>query len=681
MKRLSLRLQLLAVSVLTFALPWAGWRYVTEMETALRNGLEQSLAASAVTIANALARADFPFASLERHELDGSVYAHPLRSAPTLDGNRDDWDLTDAHGRTLGPGQRYWAGEHERYAYLFVDVTDEHVVHQRVPGQPPYGDRVALNLGRYGELWLLLQTAAPGALRAQLTAPNAFIPTAAFEERVNGWWAENARGYAVEIRLPLELLGGRLGVAVLDVDPGAVGHEVAVASSWPLGEKPPGAFLQRLDGVAAAARPYEQPGRRLRILDPGGFVLYDAGALETPEAVATGAGPDASAVERVLRALLRRDDPPYRELEQPPGYLADPALREALAGRTVSRWYRRTDASAVVAAAVPIPVPRSAAGAPVVLLEQASDAILTVTDAALLRLMVITLAASLAAAAALLGFATVLSLRVRRLARAAEHALGPRGEISTALPGQRAADEIGDLSRSFAQLLKRLREYTEYLRTLKGKLAHELRTPLAVISSSLDNIEREPDGASLEPYLERIREGAKRLDGLIAAMSEATAIEQAVAEARPERFALAAVVQGCVEGYRSAFRDRVFAFHAEEPAREIDGSPELVAQLLDKLVDNAVSFSPSGSTIDVRVASGPDEVTLSVRNVGPPLPERMRNQLFDSLVSVREAGGARRHLGLGLYIAALIARFHGGRIEADNAPDGSGVVVTVTLPA
>ena len=58
----------------------------------------------------------------------------------------------------------------------------------------------------------------------------------------------------------------------------------------------------------------------------------------------------------------------------------------------------------------------------------------------------------------------------------------------------------------------------------------------------------------------------------------------------------------------------------------------------------------------------------------------MRSQLFDSLVSVREAGDDRRHLGLGLYIVALIAEFHSGTVRADDLSDGTGVIVEVTLP-
>jgi signal transduction histidine kinase len=58
----------------------------------------------------------------------------------------------------------------------------------------------------------------------------------------------------------------------------------------------------------------------------------------------------------------------------------------------------------------------------------------------------------------------------------------------------------------------------------------------------------------------------------------------------------------------------------------------------------------------------------------------MRDQLFDSLVSIREHGDGRPHLGLGLHIVALIAAFHGGRVGAFDLPDGSGVVFKVWLP-
>jgi two-component system, OmpR family, sensor histidine kinase ChvG len=269
---------------------------------------------------------------------------------------------------------------------------------------------------------------------------------------------------------------------------------------------------------------------------------------------------------------------------------------------------------------------------------------------------------------------------VRRLAGAAQTALGPRGEIRSGMPGTAASDELGALSRSFSELLERLREHTEYLRTLASKLSHELRTPLAVITTSLDNLEHEAQAPGAEEYLKRLRQGTQRLDGILAAMSEATELEQAIRETAAQPFDLAAVVASCCAAYRDVYSEREIAYRCDATTATIVGSGELVAQLLDKLVDNAVSFSAAGSRIDVALAPVEHELVLSVANRGATLPAKMRGRLFDSLVSIREHRDGRPHLGLGLHIVALVADFHGGRCEADDLPAGDGVVFKVWFP-
>jgi signal transduction histidine kinase len=89
-----------------------------------------------------------------------------------------------------------------------------------------------------------------------------------------------------------------------------------------------------------------------------------------------------------------------------------------------------------------------------------------------------------------------------------------------------------------------------------------------------------------------------------------------------------------------------------------------------------IDFSADDDTITIGLQRNAGSLTLSVANPGPPLPERMRAQLFDSMVSVRP--GDDQHLGLGLYVAKLIAEGHGGAITATNTDDG--VVFTVLLP-
>jgi dedicated sortase system histidine kinase len=683
---MSLRVQLLGLGLLTLVLPWAGYRYVQELEGALRNGLEQGLLASANTIATALR--DYPLAAWRAMASDdprATIYAPPLEAQPLLDGYSTDWNLSDDAARAIGTSGRYWAGVFDRSLYLFVTVLDATPVYQANPAQPPYGDRALLLPQGQGASWLLLHTSAPGILRAQATQAPQYIPTGRYEDRVLAYWRETAAGFAIEVRMPLDLAGDRLGLAFVDVDPGpeadgstgAPAYAVSLDSTWPLTADTPEALVFRPAALAAVGQQFEQAGKRLRIVDRDGWVAFDGGAIDplaqivAPEPVGLSA--------RLLRLILAHDDPVYAELAKPPGYLADPRLRSALSGTPTLQWYARgTAASAVVAAATPITAGGGIVGA--VLLEQTSDSILTLTNDALVELMSFTLVASLLVAAGLLSYASFLSFRVRRLARAADTALSPQGEIDPDLPGRRARDELGDLARSFTALLGRLRAHTQYLTTLKGKLAHELRTPLAVVTTSLENLEREPRDGDPQPYLKRLKEGADRLDKILAAMSEATALEHAVTATTREPFDIDAVVSGCVEGYRDIYSDRTITYANKTRACSVLGSADLIAQMLDKLTDNAVSFSPEGSTIVIELGAAGREFALTIRNEGPPLPESMRASIFDSLVTVRDPAGRQGHLGLGLYIVALIAEFHGGGVSANDLPNGLGVEFTVTLP-
>ena len=679
---MSLRRQLLAFGVLTLFLPWTGFRYVQEMEAALRSGLERSLIASATTVAASLQSTPqllcTPQGCTSSDAAAQTIYAHPLRFEIRVDGIFDDWVLGDAAALTIRGEHRIWAGARGRYAYLYVAVRDDAIVYQRVAGEPPYGDRLVLLTlpERAQPHWLLLATAAPGAFRAQETGPTQFAPSAAYDDRIVSEWQETSTGYAVEVRLPLALVGGGLGLAVIDVDGAADGgHAVTTSATWPLDSAVPGAFVRQRPELMTTVAEFGRVGGRFRVLDRDGWVLAEAGRIRMDDDGAEASRP----INALLRLALERDDPVYPS-ERPAGRVADPALRRALEGEAVAMWYRGGPGEeAIVAAAVPIAAPNGPLGA--VLLEQASDSILTATNQALARLMTITLAVSMVAAGALLGYATLLSLRVRRLAHAAETALGPKGEIRVTLPGHAARDEIGDLARSFEHMLERLRGYTEYLRTLSSKLSHELRTPLAVVSTSLDNLEHEPQAPSAEAYVRRMRDGTQRLDAILAAMSEATRLEQAIADTPIETFDLDAVLASCCTAYKDVYPEREIAYrNTVGGAANVAGSADLIAQLLDKLIDNAASFSPPGSRIDVALARNADELVLSVTNRGSSLPATMRAQLFDSLVSIREQSDGRPHLGLGLHIVALIAAFHGGRVAAENLAEGSGVVFEVRLP-
>ncbi len=119
--------------------------------------------------------------------------------------------------------------------------------------------------------------------------------------------------------------------------------------------------------------------------------------------------------------------------------------------------------------------------------------------------------------------------------------------------GSNAGDEIGDLSRSFSSVLSRLAQYASYQENMASRLSHELRTPIAVVRCSLDNLRLSslPDEARV--YMERAQQGLDRLAHILTRMTEATRLEQSLGDDERERFDLAPVVAGCVDGYRAAY--------------------------------------------------------------------------------------------------------------------------------
>ena len=110
------------------------------------------------------------------------------------------------------------------------------------------------------------------------------------------------------------------------------------------------------------------------------------------------------------------------------------------------------------------------------------------------------------------------------------------------------------------------------------------------------------------------------------------------------------------------------------------GAPELIVQLLDKLVENAVDFCPPGGIITILLKRALGNYLLEVQNDGPPIPPALLGRLFESLFEQRQGRDDKPHFGLGLYIVRLVAEFHGGTAVAANRAEGNGALFTITLP-
>jgi dedicated sortase system histidine kinase len=461
---------------------------------------------------------------------------------------------------------------------------------------------------------------------------------------------------------------------------------MGLRAAAPAGGKPPAAGILSeqmqilLAGLARA-------GLRIWVIDSKLSLIGTAGDLGAPPP----AGDDAvtfGPVERAVRAALRpvferfleRPVTPAEEFIPNDVVFGGREVERALDGATTLRRRPAPSGGVILSVAHPVWVGDTVVGAVVV--EENTDAIVSMRNRAFEQLVAVTLISFAAAALVLLLFASRLSWRLRRLRNEAENAIDSQGRVRNLAAGEHARDEIGDLSRSFSTVLERLAQYNAYLENMAGRLAHELRTPIAVVRSSLDNIRLQQSAGETGVYVTRAEEGVKRLETILTRMAEATRLEQVVRSGERERFEVQAVLAGCVEGYAAAYPGRRFKLAMTGEPVSLRGAPDLFAQMLDKLAANAADFSAGETPVEISLQRTSMEVVLRFSNTGPPLPAEMKNRLFESMVSVRKDRPAGDpHLGLGLYIVRLIAEFHGGRASASNRADRNGVVVELRFPA
>lgn len=431
------------------------------------------------------------------------------------------------------------------------------------------------------------------------------------------------------------------------------------------------------EDIAAILRGVERTESRIWVVNRNYQVLALAGSLKRPAAI-----PEESGLRRIWRslagALIQQPSDDFAEAVPDDALASGRDIGAALQGAPGTRVRKTPDGRAVViSAANPIWNRDQVVGAVVV--EETTNPIATLRSGALERLLVLTLTVFAGAAAVLIAWATRLSMRIRRLRDEAESAIDARGRLSRLSSGSDAGDEIGDLSRSFSAVLGKLAQHHAYLESMAGRLSHELRTPIAVVRSSLENLKLAPTPEESRIYIARAEEGLGRLSRILERMGEASRLEQGLSAAARERFDAVPVVRGCVEGYRLAYSNRTFELDLPAAPVMVEGAPDLLAQMLDKLAENAADFAARGTPVRVSLAATGGRVQLIVENEGPPVPEAVKDALFGSMVSGRAGhSGTDPHLGLGLYVARLIAEFHGGSVAAENLP--RGVRIAVMLP-
>ena len=153
-----------------------------------------------------------------------------------------------------------------------------------------------------------------------------------------------------------------------------------------------------------------------------------------------------------------------------------------------------------------------------------------------------------------------------------------------------------------------------------------------------------------------------------------------------ERVDLGSLIEQLVQSWesrRETGNARIAFTAPRDGSAMVMGKPDRLAQAINAIIDNAVSFSPAGALVEIAVCKAGDEVRIEVTDEGPGVPPEAREAIFNRFHSVRPGGeDFGRHSGLGLAIAQAIVKGHDGEIDVHDRDDApSGARFTIRLPA
>jgi signal transduction histidine kinase len=266
---------------------------------------------------------------------------------------------------------------------------------------------------------------------------------------------------------------------------------------------------------------------------------------------------------------------------------------------------------------------------------------------------------------------------IRRL-RGASVALAD-GDLAARAP-ERGPEELAQLAASFNTMAGNLERLFDARRELVAWASHDLRTPLAAMQAMLEATE---DGlVPPERYIGELREQARVLGALVDDLFELARIDAGALTLETRAAELDGLVRGCLRGFEAEAAARGITLGWDVPASAAARcAPESVSRVLANLVTNALRHTPSDGSVAVRVERGRDEVVVAVEDTGSGFPPEAQTRAFERFwrgdrARTRGTAGA----GLGLAIARGLVEAQGGRIWAENRPDG-GARIAFTLPA
>ena len=426
------------------------------------------------------------------------------------------------------------------------------------------------------------------------------------------------------------------------------------------------------------ARIYDQQG--LLILDSSN--LYARGEVLRQVVKPQDAPPSlmADLWNGLLRLLPGEDYPQYQDYGPDEGKKY-PEVAAALSGAATA--IVRVDSKHQLVVSVAVPVQRSRSTIGVLLLSTQPgdiDAIAAAERWSVLRVALVAVAVQIVLSLLMAG---TIAGPLRRLAGAAEKVQASINSRAQIPDFSERTDEVGHLSKALSAMTSALYNRMEAIERFAADVAHELKNPLTSLRSAVETLPLAKRAEDRQRLNDIIQHDVRRLDRLISDISNASRLDAELARQSAEpvdiaRLADAMVsIQKDVAARRNVKVDLDLAVDRYPPITL--GHDSRLAQVINNLVDNAVSFSPEQGTVRVGITTTDDWITVTVTDEGPGIRGDI-SRIFQRFYTDRPEGEHfGNHSGLGLAISKQIVDAHGGTIRVNNRTDRSGAVFTVTL--
>ena len=240
--------------------------------------------------------------------------------------------------------------------------------------------------------------------------------------------------------------------------------------------------------------------------------------------------------------------------------------------------------------------------------------------------------------------------------------------------------DISDQKKAEEALVEVNRRKDEFLATL----SHELRNPLAPISSGLELLRMiQDDPVQVDRILSTMERQTHQLTTLVDDLMDLSRIAKAKLEVRKTRVPLRDVIEIAVEAVQAILVHHQHEFHLCLPESDIylNADPQRLAQVLINLLNNAAKYTPPGGHVELKAQLEGERVRLTVSDNGIGIPKEMQSQIFEMFSQlkhplVRGLSG----LGIGLTLVKSLVSMHGGEVEVFSEGEGRGAEFRVWLP-